>query len=376
MMIWNRCKKKKQPFDRLRASGVGGALRRLGQILTVLFFLIGTNFTVAASAPPAPPASVKSDVALSPGEIVAAAPAGDWVAIVASDLLVMDLAPDAKAKPRRVVIQLMPPPFSQGWIGNIRKLAAAHWWDGTSVNRVQDNYVVQWGDVTEKKALPVGLAVTGEASYETPLEFHYLTIGFGNGGTPSGAAFPSFRPVSEKDVYSTATGFSKGWPVAASTPWPKSWKGMSRLERKPTSMKFWPVHCYGMVGVGRNLSPDTGSGAELYTVVGHAPRHLDRNIALVGRVIEGIEHLSSLPRGTGALGFYEKAEELVPIRSVRIASEMLSDKPLPRYEYLSTESESFAKYADARANRRDPFFIKPAGGADICNIPVPVRRVK
>ena len=32
-----------------------------------------------------------------------------------------------------------------------------------------------------------------------------------------------------------------------------------------------------------------------------------------------------------------------------------------------------ARYAEARANRRDPFFIVPAGGADICNIPVPVR---
>jgi len=39
-----------------------------------------------------------------------------------------------------------------------------------------------------------------------------------------------------------------------------------------------------------------------------------------------------------------------------------------------TESDSFKAYADARANRRDPFFITPAGGADICNIPVPVRR--
>ena len=129
-----------------------------------------------------------------------------------------------------------------------------------------------------------------------------------------------------------------------------------------------------MVGVGRNLSPDTGSGAELYTVIGHAPRHLDRNMALVGRTIEGIEHLSSLPRGTSALGFYESEAERTPIRSVRLAS-ALPKGDQPRFEYLSTESESFAKYADARANRRDPFFIKPAGGADVCNIPVPVRRL-
>lgn len=95
----------------------------------------------------------------APGEIVAAAKSEEWAAIASSDLLVMDLALDAKAKPRRVVIQLMPAPFSQGWVGNIRKLAAARFWDGTSVNRVQDNYVVQWGDATEKKALPENLQV-------------------------------------------------------------------------------------------------------------------------------------------------------------------------------------------------------------------------
>ena len=133
----------------------------------------------------------------------------------------------------------------------------------------------------------------------------------------------------------------------------------------------WPVHCYGMVGVGRNLSPDTGTGAELYVVIGHAPRHLDRNIALVGRVIEGIEHLSSLPRGTGPLGFYEIAEERVPILSVRMGDET---PDLPAYEYLDTNKDSFADYAYSRANRQDEFFIRPAGGADICNIPVPVRR--
>ena len=128
-----------------------------------------------------------------------------------------------------------------------------------------------------------------------------------------------------------------------------------------------------MVGVGRNYSPDTGTGAELYTVIGHAPRHLDRNIALVGRVVEGMENLSSLPRGTGPLGFYETAEERVPIVSIRLASELPAAER-PHFEYLSTESDSFAHYADARANRRDPFFIVPAGGADICYIPVPVRR--
>src|SRR3546814_9512518 len=110
-----------------------------------------------------------------------------------------------------------------------------------------------------------------------------------------------------------------------------------------------------------------------YTTLFRSPRHLDRNIAVVGRVISGIEHLSSLPRGTEALGFYKTEAERTPIASIRIASELPSAEQ-PKFEYLSTESDSFAHYADARANRRDPFFIAPAGGADICNIPVPVDR--
>jgi cyclophilin family peptidyl-prolyl cis-trans isomerase len=285
----------------------------------------------------------------APGEIVAAAKAEEWVAIAPSDLLVMELAPDAKAKPRRVVIQLMPPPFSQGWVGNIRKLAAAKWWDGTSINRVQDNYVVQWGDATEKKVLPEGLGVISEISYQSNLDENL----------PAKIS----EVHEERDPYATAASFFSGWPIAVG--------GSQEGVGGDIVPKLWPTHCYGMVGVGRNLSPDTGTGAELYTVIGHAPRHLDRNIALVGRVIEGIEHLSSLPRGTGALGFYEKDEERVPIVSVRLGNEATD---LPTFEYLSTESESFAAYADARANRRDPFFIQPAGGADICNIPVPVRR--
>ncbi|HYZ47793.1 MAG TPA: peptidylprolyl isomerase [Sphingomonas sp.] len=271
----------------------------------------------------------------SPGEIVAQAPAADWVDIAPDDLLVMRLAPDRDGKARRVVIQLMPPPFSQPWIANIHTLARAHWWDGTSINRVQDNYVVQWGDATEKKPLPAGMKATSQNDY-----------------TSRAGVFPTSGP--RRDPYADARPY-KGWPIASD------------------GQVGWPVHCYGMIGVGRDMPPSAGNGTELYTVIGHAPRHLDRNIALIGRVVEGIENLSSLPRGTGNLGFYEKPEQRVPIVSIRMASE-LPEAERPHLQYLSTESPSFAAYADARANRRDAFFIVPAGGADICNVPVPIRK--
>lgn len=328
------------------------------------------------------PAMLSAAEAPSPGEIVAAAPAGEWVAIGADDLLVMTLAPDAEGRARRVMIQLMPVPFSQGWVANIRELAGAHWWDGTAVTRVQDNYVAQWGDpngedAAKAKPLPAGLSKVPEDNYavERTAEIGAIlneknkkqqaalsaALAQPGGAAKINAIREATRSGFLADSYADETTFVRGWPVAVS--------------RDDADRSTWPIHCYGMVGVGRNLSPDTGTGAELYAVIGHAPRHLDRNIALVGRVIEGIEHLSSLPRGTGALGVYETAEERVPIVSIRLASALPAGER-PRFEYLSTEGATFARYAEARANRKDAFFIRPAGGADVCNVPVPVRRVK
>ncbi len=311
-------------------------------------FLLAATAALALTLPVAAQEEPKG--APAPNDIVAAAPSADWGEIPAEDLLVMTLAPDADGRQRTVVIQLMPAPFSQGWVHNIRLFARAKWYDGISVNRVQDNYVTQWGDPNydnpeatgEVKPLPQGLKVMGETDYLAPRQ----------------SGFATWFAWLKDTNYASHVGFRAGWPIG--------WN----------ATHAWPTHCYGMVGVGRNYSPDTGSGAELYTVIGHAPRHLDRNIALVGRVIEGMENLSSLPRGKGALGFYsaEEASKRTPILTVRVASDLPSAEQ-PRFEYLSTESETFAAYADAIVNRRDPFFIVPAGGADICNIKVPVRRV-
>lgn len=277
----------------------------------------------------------------TPSGVVAESPQSDWVEMKAEDLLVMDL-PVLEAvkgpKQRRVVIQLMPAPFSQGWVGNIKKLAKAHWWDGTAIVRVQDNYVTQWGDPTEKKPLPADLVPVPESDYLSPI--------------PKVAS-----GISKQDNYGSSTAYMAGWPYASD------------------DKAAWPLHCYGAVGVGRNLSPDTGTGAELYTVIGHAPRQLDRNIAVVGRIVSGMEWMSSLARGTGDLGFYESPEERTVITSVRLASE-LPEAERPRFEYMNTDSATFAKYLNLRANRHDAFYNLPAGGVDICNAPVPVRAVK
>jgi peptidylprolyl isomerase len=284
--------------------------------------------TAAALIAAAPPQKPKT-----PTDTVAAAPASAWTAIPAEDLLVLDLKGGGQ-----VVIQLAPQ-FAPVHVANIRALARAHWWDKAAIYRVQDNYVVQWGNNETERPLPASVVA------KPPAEYHRALKGL------------AVHPLGYPDAYAPRTGFALGWPIAYD---PKG--GTANL-----------THCYGYVGVGRDLAPDTGTGGELYAVIGHAPRHLDRNIALVGRVVAGMEHMSALPRGTDALGFYKERSQDVPIVNVQIASDMSAGKR-PEFEYMTSNSSSFAAYLNARANRHDDFFIRPAGGVDICNAPVPVRR--
>jgi peptidylprolyl isomerase len=256
----------------------------------------------------------------------------DWVAVPDDELLVFTLA-----NGKTVTVRLAPA-AAPVHVANIRKLAAAHWWDaGTSVYRLQDNYVAQWGDPTEKKALPGGIVANPVPEYEQ------------RGPT-------AVARLSRRDPYAEWAGYSRdGWPLA----------GIGASQ--------WLPHCYGMVGVGRDMAPSTGSGAELYAVIGHGPRALDRNIAVVGRVVDGIEWLSSLPRGTGDLGFYKTPAEYSPIVSARLAS-ALPAATRPHFQYRATTNPRFAAWIASRENRAPPFFTVPAGGADICNAMPPVRR--
>ena len=288
-----------------------------------LFLLTAAALLIGA----APPAK------MTPNDIVAKSPASAWKTIPADDLLVMDLANGG-----RVVIQLAPA-FAPVHVANIKALARSGYWNGATIYRLQDNYVAQWGLNDSDKGFPAGVVAKPPAEYTRPLK---------------GLAI---KALGSPDPYAPGAGFADGWPVAYS---PK--EGWADL-----------THCYGTVGVVRDLSPDTGMGGELYAVIGHAPRQLDRVIALVGRVVEGIDKLSSLPRGTEALGFYKDKAQYVPIASIRLASDMpAADRP--SFEYMDTASATFAAYLRVRANRYDDFYIRPAGGVDLCNVQVPVRR--
>jgi peptidylprolyl isomerase len=242
----------------------------------------------------------------------------------------------------RVVIELAPS-FAPNHVANIKALVREHYFDGLAFLRCQDNYVVQWGDPEAEKPDKKRKILVAKATL--PPEFDR-------------ALDPKlpFTQLPDGDVYAREVGFSEGFPVA----------------RDPKTKKMWLVHCYGMVGAGRDNPPDSGGGTELYVVIGQAPRHLDRNVTLVGRVVQGIELLSSMPRGTAAMGFYDKAEQRTPIKAIRVAADMPVEER-SKVEVLRTDTPTFQALIESRRNRREEWFHFRAGHIEVCNVPIPVR---
>ena len=269
-------------------------------------------------------------------EILEASTAADWRTPDPDNLLVLDL-PGGRA-----VIELAPY-FAPEHVANIRTLAREGYWNGLSINRSQDNFVVQWGDPAEDPAQAKPL---GSAKAKLPAEF-----------ARAGYDKTAFHPVQDRDGWSKRAGFVQGFPAAT--------------DRRRT----WLAHCYGTLGAGRGNEPDSSNGTELYVVTGQSPRQLDLNITTVGRVLQGMEHLSVLPRGTGPLGFYEKPEQRTPIVRLALAS-ALPDAERPRLEVLRTDTATFDALVEARRNRSDDWYLHKAGHIDLCNIPVPVRNPK
>ena len=264
-------------------------------------------------------------------EVLAAAAPSDWRPLDPAHTLYLELDSG------RVVIELAPL-FAPEHAANILRLARQGYYDGLAIIRVQDNFVVQWGDPDNKRPL-------GEARATLPPEF---TV-------PDSGRLP-FTPLPDPDGFAPQVGFAGGFPAA----------------RDPKAGQAWLAHCYAMVGAGRGNEVDSGNGAELYVVIGHAPRQLDRNIALVGRVVQGMERLAALPRGPAPMGFFEQPAQHVPLRRVRVASDVPAAER-SRLEVLRTDTTTFTALVEARRNRRDDWYKVPAGYIDLCNVPLPVR---
>lgn len=265
-------------------------------------------------------------------EHVANAPSSAWRDVAPDNMLYMNL-PNG-----RVIIELAPQ-MAPNHVANIRALVREGYFDQLAIVRSQDNYVAQWGE-------PVDAQKKDIRNAKKSLDAEY---------TIKNRAV-AFDSIPDRDGYAPQAGFHFGFPAG----------------RDVKTGEAWLAHCYGAVGVGRGNENTSGSGASLYAVTGHAPRHLDRNITVVGRVLRGMPLLSSLPRGTGRLGFYEKTTEMTPIVSIRLGSD-LPEAERVKLQVLNTDSASFKAGLDALRNRGGEWFKRPAGYVEICNVPMNVR---
>ena len=250
----------------------------------------------------------------------------------------------AMTLPSGIVWIELAPRFAPHHAANIRTLVAQHYFDGLAVIRVQDNFVAQWGDRAANDEDTPHIRSLGAAEPRLQPEFSVPLAGL------------RIDRLKDRDVWAPVTGFVDGFPVAAD----------------PKTHRAWIAHCYGTIGAGRGDTVDSANGAELYAVIGQSPRGLDLNITPVARVLQGMELLSSLPRGGQNMGFYDKPEQDVRITKI----ERLADMPeatRPDIRVFRTDVPQWNEIIESRRNRKDDWYVHKAGAIDLCNITVPVR---
>lgn len=274
----------------------------------------------------------------SSAEILQQAPSGDWYRLKQENLLYLTLE-----NSKQVIIELNPT-FAPAHSKQIKLLANHGYWDDLSVYRVQDNYVAQFGafDIEldkDTKELP-SQATSLPAEFSVPVSSLSITT------------------LPDQDSYADTVGFVDGFATA------------TKKDRA------FLVHCYGVVGSARANAPDSSQGANLYVMIGQPARHLDQQITVVGRVVHGIEHLSSLPRGLGVMGFYTKEQQPTKILSARMGDTLPADKQL-QFEAVRSDSPTFYELIQARRHLQGEWFAVPvSGGMGVCDVRQTIRVVK
>ena len=237
-----------------------------------------------------------------------------------------------------VIIELAPE-FAPNHVANTKALVREQYFNGLFFYRVAEGFVAQAGDPKDdlkpiknaKRSLEAELYKQGELS-------------------------SSFTLVDKRDGFAAESGFMSGFPVARNT----------------SATETWLTHCPGAFAMARGDESDSG-GATVYIVIGHAPRYLDRNTTVFGRVLMGLEYVQQLRRGYKPAGFIESPEDYNPIVWMRVAADIPISERI-NLEIMRTDSESFEDLIYARANRPEAWFYERPGYVDVCGVPVPVRR--
>jgi peptidylprolyl isomerase len=239
-----------------------------------------------------------------------------------------------------VVIELNPV-FAPDTVKQFKQLAGDRFYDGLGFYRVIDGFVAQGGDGSDLGELSNVPLVDAEFEIDWDEEFSYMQ-------------------VQSPDMFAPETGFIDGFAVA----------------RDPSRNKVWLTHCPGIVAMARNDDPDS-SRTDFYIVIGQAPRYLDRNMNIFGRVVYGMDVVQQIKRGPAAdNGIIEDEAESSRIRKMQLLSEIPEEDRLNVY-VMDTSDKGFKKLLKGRLNRKQKFFHnKPPKVLDVCQVPVAGRITK
>lgn len=293
----------------------------------------GTKWAVAAAAImmfiPKPTVAEALEGRKSSAEILNETAAKDWRQIRDDELLIIKLE-------HGEVLVALSPELAPAHVKQIRKLAKEHFYDGLSFYRVIDGFVAQGGDPFSDRDI-------GGAKKALKGEFE----------TTVGDKF-NFDRLPDKDGYAPEVGFLETLPVGFD----------------PRTKTAWHLHCAGAFAFGRENDADTAS-TEFYIAL-QPQRYLDRNLSVFGRVIDGMEYLQALRRVNPP---ETRQDDLgAKIVSIRMASDLPKEER-PHFEILDSRRPVFADYVAARRNRPEAFFYFRPDYIDICQLPIPVRRV-
>lgn len=261
----------------------------------------------------------------SASEILAASTVDDWRTPDPANVVYLDL------EHGRVVIELSSR-LAPGHVERFRSLVRRGFYDGLSFYRVIDGFVAQGGDILEEREKQddmVGL--TAEFETET-----------GQG----------FVKLNTADGYADEVGFVDDMPAG----------------RDRSRGVAWLLHCTGAVAFARGEEKDTAT-TEFYITL-QPQRYLDRNLSVIGRVIDGMEHIQTLrrvsPAGENGRDMGEK------IVSIRLEADIPETDRKPLSTFLAGTG-AFKAYIEARRNRPESFFRFRPDYVDICQLPLPVQ---